>query len=60
MLYVGDDPQADVLGARAAGLRTAWVNRHGADWPGLGPRADLEITGLHDLETALGPVNPRS
>jgi 2-haloalkanoic acid dehalogenase type II len=60
ILYVGDDPQADVVGARAAGLRTAWVNRHGAAWPGIGPQADLEIASLHDLEAALMRVNPRS
>jgi putative hydrolase of the HAD superfamily len=53
MLYVGDDPHADVLGARAAGLRTAWVNRRGAAWPDVGPAADLEITSLEDLEAAL-------
>jgi putative hydrolase of the HAD superfamily len=55
MLYVGDDPHADVLGARAAGLRTAWVNRRGAAWPDIGQGADLEIAGLHDLEAALAP-----
>ena len=53
MLYVGDDPQADVIGARAAGLRTAWVNRRGAAWPDVGPRADLEIASFGDLEAAL-------
>ncbi len=53
MLYVGDDPQADVLGARAAGLRTAWVNRRGEAWPDVGPRADLEIASFGDLEAAL-------
>jgi putative hydrolase of the HAD superfamily len=55
MLYVGDDPHADVLGARAAGLRTAWVNRRGMPWPDIGQAADLEIAGLHDLVAALSP-----
>jgi 2-haloalkanoic acid dehalogenase type II len=32
VLHVGDDPQADIVGARAAGLRTAWINRSGATW----------------------------
>ena len=32
VLHVGDDPLLDVIGARAAGLRTAWLNRHGASW----------------------------
>jgi len=56
MLYVGDDPHADVVGARAAGLRTAWVNRRGAAWPDIGPAADLEIASFGDLEAALAPA----
>jgi HAD superfamily hydrolase (TIGR01549 family) len=32
VLHVGDDPELDVLGARRAGLRCAWINRHGGDW----------------------------
>lgn len=53
MLYVGDDPLADVAGARGAGLRTAWMNRHGAAWPDAHPPADLEITDLAQLEAVL-------
>jgi len=45
VLHVGDDPQRDVHGARAAGMRTVWVNRDAQAWPG-GPPADAEI---HDL-----------
>ncbi|MCC6171624.1 MAG: HAD family hydrolase [Gammaproteobacteria bacterium] len=59
MLYVGDDPQADVAGARAAGLRTAWINRHGASWPDAHPPADLEIVDLQHLEAALAGVAAR-
>lgn len=29
ILHAGDDPLLDVVGARAAGLRTAWLNRAG-------------------------------
>jgi putative hydrolase of the HAD superfamily len=53
MLYVGDDPHADVAGARAAGLRTAWINRHGTAWPDAHAPADLEIVDLHQLEATL-------
>ena len=43
ILYVGDDPFLDVDAARAAGLRTAWMNRTGALWPSsLGP-ADIDV-----------------
>ncbi len=33
ILYAGDDPRLDVEAARASGLRTAWINRRGAEWP---------------------------
>ena len=33
MLYVGDDPENDIVGPRRAGLRAAWINRPGDDWP---------------------------
>lgn len=47
ILHVGDDPLRDVVGARDAGLRTAWINRHAAPWPdAAGPPAELE---MHDL-----------
>ena len=32
VLHVGDDPLLDIIGARAAGLRTAWLNRGGTHW----------------------------
>jgi FMN hydrolase / 5-amino-6-(5-phospho-D-ribitylamino)uracil phosphatase len=56
VLHVGDDPALDVLGARAAGLRCAWLNRGGARWddcvgalaPGSAP-PDLELRDLGEL-----------
>ncbi len=60
VLHVGDDPELDVAGARAAGLRTAWLNRSGEDWPHAEP-PDLALRDLgelvdwlqrHDLEHA--------
>ena len=48
ILHVGDDPERDVHGARAAGMRTVWLNRDGREWPG-GPRADVELQDLHGL-----------
>lgn len=52
-VYVGDSPEHDVAGARAAGLRSVWVNRHGREWPG-GPRPDHEVRNLRDLVPLLG------
>jgi FMN hydrolase / 5-amino-6-(5-phospho-D-ribitylamino)uracil phosphatase len=51
--YVGDDPQVDVLGARAAGLRTVWVNRAGRNWPDVAPGPDLAVADLAELERRL-------
>ncbi len=48
VLHVGDDPQRDVIGAGAAGMRTVWVNRNGQTWPGGRP-ADAEISDLFGL-----------
>lgn len=48
VLHVGDDPLLDVGGARAAGLRTAWLNRDGAAWS-HGAAPDLEIRDLGEL-----------
>jgi 2-haloalkanoic acid dehalogenase type II len=49
VLHVGDDPAADIGGARSAGLRTAWMNRAGARWPDSLARADHEIADLDGL-----------
>lgn len=49
VLHVGDDAQLDVAGARAAGLRTAWLNRGAAAWPHRGFGPDLELRDLGEL-----------
>jgi putative hydrolase of the HAD superfamily len=33
VLHVGDDPLADVIGARSAGMQSAWLNRDARIWP---------------------------
>jgi len=48
VLHVGDDPLADIAGARAAGMRTAWINRAGSMW-GEAQAPDLEIRDLAEL-----------
>ncbi|WP_369069411.1 HAD family hydrolase [Kineococcus terrestris] len=50
VLYVGDDHEVDVLGARAAGLRAAHLDRTGA-----GPLDEPDrLESLHDLAAHLG------
>lgn len=57
ILYVGDSPIADVLGARSAGLAVAWLNRHEATLPERVPAPDYEITSLAALDTLLSAQN---
>jgi len=52
-LYVGDDPHADVKGARSAGMATAWIHRREKHWPEELPRADLEFNDLGELADCL-------
>ena len=57
-LHVGDNLKADVTGAAAAGLRTAWITRRIAD-PDLsleaheGPAPDLILHDLSELPSHL-------
>jgi putative hydrolase of the HAD superfamily len=54
VLHVGDHPEYDVAGAADAGLRTAWINRDGADWPDHLDRPDVTVTSMTDLNELLG------
>lgn len=49
VLYVGDSPIADLLGARSAGLAVAWVNRAGIPLPDRVPLPDIEVADLTEL-----------
>ncbi len=52
VVHVGDHPEHDVAGARAAGLRTVWLNRRGVAWSGPGC-PDAEIPDLSALPAVL-------
>jgi len=65
VLHVGDDPEQDVAGARAAGLRCAWLNRSQAAWQHpqsrdlIGPDPivpDLIVRDLAELADALAAL----
>jgi putative hydrolase of the HAD superfamily len=32
-VFIGDSPDHDMIGARAAGIRAIWINRGGREWP---------------------------
>ena len=56
ILFVGDNPIADILGAHAAGMSAAWLHR-GQVWPAeLDDRPELVISALSDLLPILGIV----
>ena len=54
IVYVGDDPVLDVEASRAAGLRSAWVNRFDQQWPDTLAPADLVVTNCTQLAELLG------
>lgn len=58
VLHIGDDPQMDVLGARRAGLRTAWVNRNDATWAHPFDPPDLVVRDLGELADWLDREHP--
>jgi putative hydrolase of the HAD superfamily len=49
ILFVGDEPHADVVGPRAAGMQTVWVNRGRNIWPADLPEADASVADLDEL-----------
>jgi FMN hydrolase / 5-amino-6-(5-phospho-D-ribitylamino)uracil phosphatase len=53
ILFVGDEPHADVVGPRAAGMQTVWVNRGRVVWPEALPAPDACIADLTELEVLL-------
>lgn len=55
-LHVGDHPECDVEGARAAGLCTAWMNRAGRPWPGHLAAPDAEVGSVQELHALLEPA----
>ena len=53
-VFVGDSPEFDMAGARAAGIPSIWLNRNEVEWSGPGPPPTREIRSLTDLPRVLG------
>lgn len=51
--YVGDDPHADVRGAREAGMYTVWINRVEREWPADAEPATHVVRDLGELAARL-------
>jgi putative hydrolase of the HAD superfamily len=54
VLFVGDDPELDVEGARRAGMQPVWINRDGAQWPATLDPPPYSVKSLHELNEMLG------
>lgn len=50
--HVGDDPERDIRGAQAVGMRTVWVNASAEPWPG-GPPPDEQVRSIDELQPIL-------
>jgi len=55
IVHVGDNPEHDIMGARAVGMRTVWMNSREQLWPG-GEQADREIDNLLQLPRAIESI----
>ncbi len=53
ILFVGDEPHADVVGPRNAGMQTVWMNRGVYAWPLDLPPADHVVADLDELVALL-------
>jgi putative hydrolase of the HAD superfamily len=49
VLHIGDDAHADCVGALAAGMQVAWLNRDGHEWTHGDTRPHLQVPDLHAL-----------
>jgi putative hydrolase of the HAD superfamily len=53
VLHIGDDPIADVQGARHVGMHSLWINRAGARWDHALGVHPVTVTKLDDLVAML-------
>jgi putative hydrolase of the HAD superfamily len=56
ILFVGDEPHADVVGPRNVGMQTVWVNRGAQAWPDSLAVADARVASLEELVSLLRPL----
>jgi HAD superfamily hydrolase (TIGR01549 family) len=52
ILFVGDNPYTDILGAHGVGMKTAWV-RMGREYPNDAPKPDYVINHVKELKGML-------
>jgi putative hydrolase of the HAD superfamily len=52
-LFVGDNPEADILGAQGLGMFTAWVHR-GREWPYADRRPEYLVGHVSEVGELVG------
>jgi len=52
-IMIGDSPEFDIAGARAAGIPAVWIDRTGGNWPGAAPPPPT-VRSFVELATMLG------
>lgn len=60
VLFVGDDPEHDVEGARRAGMQPVWINRTEAAWPAEYAPPPHSVRSLNDLLALVGLVEGKA
>ena len=55
-IYIGDSPEFDMEGARAAEIRRIWMNRAGIPWPLNTPAPELETRTLSNIPAILASM----
>jgi putative hydrolase of the HAD superfamily len=55
-IYIGDSPEFDMEGARAAGIRRIWMNRTGTLWCLESPAPEIETRTLSDIPEILASL----
>jgi putative hydrolase of the HAD superfamily len=53
ILFVGDNPYTDIIGASGVGMKTAWV-RMGREYPADAPHPDFIVDHIEELKRHLG------
>tara|TARA_B100001059_G_C17826467_1_gene581715 strand:- start:1900 stop:2595 length:696 start_codon:yes stop_codon:yes gene_type:complete len=55
IIHVGDNPEADILGAANVGLGTVWMNSQQLEWPKKYQKPDMTIVNISELCNLLIP-----
>ena len=53
VIHIGDNPEADILGAQNVGMHTVWVNLDQQTWPSHQAPASAEVTHLEQLSDTI-------